>query len=145
MDERYAKTLKKQEAKRKEIEERKRKHQEQYELTLQKRKEKEERGEKETKNIQYHKKTWLAILLSFFIVGAGQMYNGQVLKGTMFFTIYYMVIFNLMFIVLQQLWLTLIIILLMWIYNIYDAYKNAKNINTNNGNYFYNENLKISD
>ncbi|MDR0911334.1 MAG: hypothetical protein LBM96_01870 [Methanobrevibacter sp.] len=121
----YAETLRKQEAKRKEI------------------RNKKKNGKLE-RNGQYHKNVAIATLLSFFIVGLGQMYNGQILKGAIFFTIYYMVIFNLMFIVLQQLWLTLIIFLLIWIYNIYDAYKNAKNINTHNGNYFYNENLKIS-
>lgn len=84
-------------------------------------------------DIKYHKNISIAILLSIFIVGAGQMYNGQILKGIIFIIIYYLIIF------LSP------IFILIWIYNIYDAYKNAKNINNNNGNYFYNENLKISD
>lgn len=86
--------------------------------------------EVKTKNteIKYDKNPVLAALLSFFLICLGQFYNGQILKGILF--IFVAIVINLI-----NPWLTLLFL----IYSAYDAYKNAKYIKTNNGNYFYTE------
>ncbi|NPA62819.1 MAG: TM2 domain-containing protein [Methanococci archaeon] len=58
---------------------------------------------------QKKKSVGIAVLLSFFIPGAGQMYLGKVGKGI---------------ILLLTCWL-----IIPWIYSIYDAYKSAKDYN----------------
>jgi len=56
-----------------------------------------------------HKNAGLAAVLSFFIPGAGQMYNGQIGKGILFFITSWLVI--------------------PWIWSIFDAYSVANRIN----------------
>lgn len=58
---------------------------------------------------QKKKSVGIAVLLSFIIPGAGQMYLGRVGKGI---------------ILLLTCWL-----IIPWIYSIYDAYKSAKDYN----------------
>ena len=70
-------------------------------------------------NVVYvkEKSTFVAIILSFFFTGAGQVYNGQLKKGL------------LMMIVL---WIGSILILpglVIWVYAMYDAYKEAEKMN----------------
>ena len=65
----------------------------------------------------------LAAVLSFLIVGLGQIYNGQIGKGIVLI-ICYVISILLVFIVIG---IPLLVIL--WIYGIYDAYNTAKKIN----------------
>lgn len=76
----------------------------------------------------YTKNPALAAILTFFLSCLGQFYNGQILKGILFVLILMVLIY-----------VNFILALLFIIYATYDAYKNAKYINENNGNYFYNE------
>jgi TM2 domain-containing membrane protein YozV len=66
----------------------------------------------------------LAGVLSFFIVGLGQIYNGQIGKGIILIILY--------IISIALCWVIVGFILLpiLWIYGIYDAYKTAKRINS---------------
>ena len=71
----------------------------------------------------YYKNPGLAAILSFFYMGLGQIYNGQIGKGVAFIVMYTISAF-------------LIIILIgfittptLWIYGMYDAYKSAEKIN----------------
>lgn len=65
----------------------------------------------------------LAAVLSFFITGAGQIYNGRIGKGI------------LLFIAMVISWLLCSIVIgvpmliIIWIYGIFDAYNEAKKIN----------------
>jgi len=65
----------------------------------------------------------LAALASFIWCGAGQVYNGQILKGVVLLIAY------LISIVLIFVLIGLITTPLLWIYGIYDAYKTAEKIN----------------
>lgn len=69
------------------------------------------------------KSSGIAVILSFFIPGLGQIYNGQIGKGILFIIIGFilaMLIFVLIGFLLYPIF---------WIYNIYDAYKSAETIN----------------
>ena len=82
--------------------------------------------EKEKRHYQVkyqHKSPFLAVILSFFVVGLGQVYNGQILKGIIIFVAAIIAVF---------LWAIIIGILfsiLIWLYAIYDAYTTAQRIN----------------
>lgn len=69
----------------------------------------------------------VAAVLSFFVCGLGQIYNGQILKGIIMI-VCYMISWWLMFILIG-----FITTPILWIYGIYDAYKKAesKNITMN--------------
>lgn len=69
----------------------------------------------------------IAALLSFIIVGAGQVYNGQIAKGIVFFVgMWFVAIFAVFFF-----WLLIPLFapLALWLYNIYDAYDQAQKLN----------------
>ena len=69
----------------------------------------------------------IAAIASFIIVGAGQLYNGQIAKGILFHIgMWFAVIFGVLFFWLI---LPLFIPLLFWVYNIYDAHNQAEKIN----------------
>jgi TM2 domain-containing membrane protein YozV len=79
-------------------------------------------------SIQPAKNPGVAAVLSFFFTGLGQIYNGRLAKG-------------LGFMVAGALNIALMFILigfvtgpLFWIYNIYDAYRDAERINRNRAN-----------
>lgn len=80
----------------------------------------EERTYTRPENVVYvkEKTTFISILLSFFFPGAGQVYNGNLKKGI------YMII---------GFWIGIFIFfipaIIIWIYSMYDAYKEAKSIN----------------
>lgn len=69
----------------------------------------------------------LAAVLSFFICGLGQIYNGQILKGFIFLVAYGIS------------WLMMWIIIgfittpILWIWGIVDAYRKAQKINAQVG------------
>jgi TM2 domain-containing membrane protein YozV len=65
----------------------------------------------------------IAAIASFLFVGLGQIYNGQIGKGIAFIVLG--VVFVLMFLIL----IGIPLYLLLWAYNIYDAYNTAKQIN----------------
>lgn len=68
----------------------------------------------------------VAAVLSFFICGLGQIYNGQIFKGIVVI-ICYAISWVLTFVLIG--WL---IVPVMWIWGMYDAYKNAERINKSN-------------
>jgi len=68
----------------------------------------------------------IAAVLSFFIIGLGQIYNGQIGKG-LFLIVAGFLVFLSMFILIG--W---IIYPVLWIWNIYDAYKTAEKITHEN-------------
>jgi len=72
----------------------------------------------------FYKNPGLAAVFSFFYMGLGQIYNGQLSKG-IFFIIAYTVSWILMIVVIGFLTTPV-----MWIYGMYDAYKSAEKINT---------------
>ena len=61
------------------------------------------------------------MILSLVIVGVGQAYNGQIVKGIIFF---------LVAVILGLTGIGLIISFLIWIYAMYDAYNTAQRINS---------------
>ncbi len=72
----------------------------------------------------FYKNPGLAAVLSFFYMGLGQIYNGQLSKG-IFFIIAYTISWIMMIIVIGFLTTPV-----MWIYGMYDAYKSAEKINS---------------
>ena len=67
----------------------------------------------------------VSAVLSFLICGLGQIYNGQILKGLMFLVLY-AISWALTYVLIG--W---IILPVLWIWGIYDAYRNAEKINNN--------------
>ncbi len=65
----------------------------------------------------------IAAVLSFIFVGLGQIYNGQIGKGIIFVIIGAIFVFTMIF------FIGFILYPIFWIYNIYDAYNTAKEIN----------------
>ncbi len=71
----------------------------------------------------FYKNPGLAAVLSFFWMGLGQIYNGQIAKGVGFIVLY------------GASWLLMIVLIgfittpLLWLYGIWDAYKSAERIN----------------
>jgi TM2 domain-containing membrane protein YozV len=65
----------------------------------------------------------LAAVFSFLFVGLGQIYNGQIGKGIVFFIVGVILTLT-MFIIIG-----FILYPIFWIYNVYDAYNTAKKIN----------------
>ncbi|MDD5242453.1 MAG: zinc ribbon domain-containing protein [Syntrophorhabdaceae bacterium] len=76
-----------------------------------------ERSHKEVKN------SGLAAILSFFIPGLGQIYNGQIGKGLL------MIVALIVCIVLTIVIIGIFLWLILWLYGIYDAYNTARRIN----------------
>lgn len=66
----------------------------------------------------------LAAVLSFFIVGLGQIYNGQVAKGFIMIGCY------IVSLLLMSVYIGFVTTPVLWIYGIYDAYKTAERINS---------------
>jgi TM2 domain-containing membrane protein YozV len=72
---------------------------------------------------QFYKNPGLAAVLSFFYMGLGQIYNGQIGKGVAFIVIWTIS------------WLLVLVLIgiittpILWIFGMYDAYKSAEKIN----------------
>ena len=62
----------------------------------------------------------LALILSFFIIGLGQLYTGQFLKAVALF------ILGVIFAFLSTMTIGIPFLLIVWIYSMYDAYKSAQ-------------------
>lgn len=71
-----------------------------------------------------HKNPGLAAVLSFFITGLGQIYNGQIGKGIVCALVYF-ACWGLTAIVIGWVFL-----LPLWIWGIFDAYRTAEGLNT---------------
>jgi len=69
------------------------------------------------------KSAGIAAVLSFFIPGLGQIYNGQILKGIM------LIIGCVISIALCCVLIGIVPLLILWIYGIYDAHDTAQRIN----------------
>jgi len=65
----------------------------------------------------------LAAVLSFLFTGLGQIYNGQIGKGISFLVLGIILAFTVLILI------GFILYPVFWIYNIYDAYNSAKQIN----------------
>lgn len=72
---------------------------------------------------QFYKNPGLAAVLSFFYMGLGQIYNGQIAKGILFIIAY------------SISWILIILVIglittpILFVYGIWDAYKSAEKIN----------------
>lgn len=73
--------------------------------------------------VRNEKNAGLAAVLSFLIIGLGQIYNGEIAKGLILLIVSYLCI------ALAFLIVPLIVGIILWIYAIYDAYDTAKKIN----------------
>ena len=71
------------------------------------------------------KNTGLALILAFIIIGAGHLYIGKVKEGIT----YFLAACIISVVVWIVFWPLSIIILVLWLWNIYDAYTNAKKFN----------------
>ena len=74
-----------------------------------------------------YKNPGLAAVLSFFYMGLGQIYNGQIAKGIVFIVAY-----SISWVLLMSVIFTIIGIITtpaLFIYGMYDAYKSAEKIN----------------
>jgi len=71
----------------------------------------------------------VAAVLSFFICGLGQIYNGQIMKGIIMM-VCYMIAWGLMYVLIG-----FVIAPVLWIYGIYNAYRGAEKINKANVTY----------
>lgn len=72
---------------------------------------------------KFYKNPTTATILSFFIMGLGQIYNGQIGKGVLFIVLYTISI-ALMFIIVG-----FITTPILWIWGMVDTNKSAKKIN----------------
>ena len=73
--------------------------------------------------IRMVKNPGVAAVLSFFVMGLGQMYNGEIAKGLIFIVLYALSVLA-MFILIGFLTTPIL-----WAYGIYDAHKTANRIN----------------
>ena len=71
----------------------------------------------------FYKNPGLAAVLSFFYMGLGQIYNGQLHKGIAF-----LIAYSISWLLIAVL-IGLITTPILWIYGMYDAYKSAEKIN----------------
>ncbi|TWI59913.1 hypothetical protein [Halalkalibacter nanhaiisediminis] len=75
------------------------------------------------------KSAGLAAVLSFFITGLGQIYNGQFLKGIMFI-IAYAISWLLIYVLIGFITTPII-----WLWGMIDAYRSAERINRRHARY----------
>jgi TM2 domain-containing membrane protein YozV len=74
-----------------------------------------------------YKNPGVATVLSFFFMGLGQIYNGQIAKGIIFIVLYAISIF------LMTLIIGFITTPILWIWGMIDANRSAKQINIQMG------------
>jgi TM2 domain-containing membrane protein YozV len=73
------------------------------------------------------KSAGLAAVLSFFISGLGQIYNGQILKGLV------IIVFQVINGALTTILIGWIALAIVWVWAIIDAYREAERINARRG------------
>jgi len=71
----------------------------------------------------------VAVVLSFFIAGLGQIYNGQIGKGIAFMIAYFCSV------LLMWVLIGFVIAPILWIWSMVDAFKTAERINAQSGVY----------
>jgi len=71
----------------------------------------------------FYKNPAVAAILSFFFMGLGQIYNGQIGKGIMFLVLY------LISIVLMFVFIGFLTTPILWVWGMVDASRSAKSIN----------------
>jgi TM2 domain-containing membrane protein YozV len=71
----------------------------------------------------FYKNPAIAAILSFFFMGLGQIYNGQIGKGIMFIVLY------LISIVLMFVFIGFLTTPILWIWGMIDAHQSAKTVN----------------
>ncbi len=76
-----------------------------------------------------HKEPGIAAVLSFFFAGLGQIYNGEIGKGLCF------ILANVVSFLMCFFLIGFPMLLIVWIFGIYDAYTVADQINRGTGNY----------
>lgn len=81
-------------------------------------------GQTYQRNVRDRKNAGLAAVLSFFIIGLGQVYNGEIGKGVLLF------IGAVISGILMAVFIGFITWFIIWFYAIYDAYNTAQRINT---------------
>ena len=74
---------------------------------------------------KFYKNPSIATILSFFFMGLGQIYNGQIGKGILFIILYGISV-SLMFVVIG-----FVTTPILWIWGMVDANNSAKKINEN--------------
>jgi TM2 domain-containing membrane protein YozV len=79
--------------------------------------------EADTKRRKFYKNSKIATISSFFFMGLGQLYNGQIAKGLIFITLYFISI------ALITVGIGLFTTPVLWLWGMVDANKTAKNIN----------------
>lgn len=72
---------------------------------------------------KFYKNPSVAAVLSFFFMGLGQIYNGQIGKGIAFIVVYFVSI------LLMFLFIGFFTTPVLWIWGMVDAYNSAKRIN----------------
>lgn len=80
---------------------------------------------------QFYKNPGLSAVLSFFYMGLGQIYNGQIAKGIVFIVVY-----TISWILMAVL-IGFITTPILFIWGIWDAYKSAEKINRDIANQPY--------
>lgn len=73
---------------------------------------------------KFYKNPSIAVVLSFFIAGLGQIYNGQIAKGVLFIVLY------IISISLMGVLVGFITTPILWIWGMVDAHNSAKRINS---------------
>lgn len=76
---------------------------------------------------RFYKNPGLAAVLSFFYMGLGQVYNGQIAKGVLFIVAYTISWLFIATVILAP--IGIITTPILFIYGMYDAYKSAEKIN----------------
>lgn len=66
----------------------------------------------------------IAVVLSFFWTGLGQIYNGQIMKGLIMMGVQYLIFVPLMWLVVG-----LVLAPILWLWSMYDAYRVAERYN----------------
>ena len=69
------------------------------------------------------KSAGVAVILSFFLPGLGQIYNGQIGKGII------LIILSVVFWLLSSIVIGIPLYIILWIYGMYNAYSTANKIN----------------
>jgi TM2 domain-containing membrane protein YozV len=72
---------------------------------------------------KFYKNPAIATVLSFFFMGLGQIYNGQIGKGVLFIVLYFISIL-LMFVIIG-----FVTTPILWLWGIVDANSSAKRVN----------------
>lgn len=74
---------------------------------------------------KFYKNPSIAVVLSFFFAGLGQIYNGQIFKGVIFIVIYTLSALSMLILI------GFVTTPILWIWGMIDAYSSASKVNAN--------------